>query len=168
MLHDRAGGRGVSKQRLTIDQGPNRLLPWFAALADRLASVVVLNRDWSSAVTPTVLADTPSGAGDRINRCVFLDPPYRTDERSTDIYNSDYEGTSDDAAVQAFEWAKANGDRYRIAYACHAGDFEVPEGWEAETLTFGGHRVNREGRVQDMVMFSPACLIDPPQPTLFG
>ena len=69
-----------------------RLIPWFFELADRLSKVIVLNRDWTSAVTPSVLRDHESTKTPSI--AVFLDPPYLTENRS-DMYQSDSDGSSD-------------------------------------------------------------------------
>ena len=147
---------GVSAQRDRVPQVTGRigchpgerkldLIAWFAALSDRLKRVIVLNRDWRSAVTPSLLVDTPTGPGEAATRCVLLDPPYRTDRRKATLYSSDAAGTSDDAAVASYAWALEHGDRYRIAYCCHADDFPVPEGWEAMTRGFKGRR-RRAGR----------------------
>ena len=150
------GGHGVSMSRKKlptdglIGDGA-RLLPWFRSLQRRLQNVFVLNRDWSSAVTPTLLQHTPSSPKPPVG--VFLDPPYRTDTgRSDSLYSGDHEAT--DVAVAAYDWAVEHGGVYRIAYACHEGDFDVPDGWTAETLSMGHAR---EGAI-DMVMFSPACV----------
>ena len=116
----------------------------------------MLNRDWTSALTPTVLADTRTGPGERTNRCILLDPPYLTDRRKADLYHSDAKGESDHAAEQAYAWAVEHGDRYRIAYCCHSGDFDAPDGWTVETSTFGGHKKNHAGTA-DCIMFSPRC-----------
>ena len=121
-------------------------------LQDRLSRVVTLNRSWEHAVTPTLLMHTPSSPKPPV--AVFLDPPYRTDRRSTGLYGSDLDGTSDDVAVAAYRWAVEHGEVYRIAYACHEGDFELPEGWTVETMSF---RKGGDGR-EDCVMFSPRCL----------
>lgn len=161
-LGERAAG--TSKQRSPMPTA-GRLSDWFAALAHRLDRVVVLNRDWTSAVTPSLLADTPSGPGERINRCILLDPPYRTDRRKADLYGSDADGTSDDVAAASYEWAVEHGDRYRIAYCAHEDDFPVPVGWESLTRGFAGHRTGHAG-TSDIVMFSPACTV--PQPDLFA
>ena len=64
-------GEGVQAQRVgfagsneTVFTGDildgSRWAPWFAALAKRLERVVVLNRSWESAVTPSLLQQTPS------------------------------------------------------------------------------------------------------------
>ena len=83
-MHDSPGGRGVSVQRGSIPYIPDhvagrginahmvglpgdigtgdRLIPMMRALAQRLARVIVLARDWESALTPTVLMDTRTSA----------------------------------------------------------------------------------------------------------
>ena len=148
------GGKGVSAQR------DKRLLPWFEALAERLHGAIVLNRSWESALTPTVLADTPTGPGESVNRCVFLDPPYATENRHGAIYGSDGDGTSDDVAAASWRWALENGDRYRIAYCCHAGDVDVPDDWTAKDQTFRGPNRADTRAKRDQILFSPACLDD--------
>ena len=115
-------------------------------LQDRLHSVIVLNRDWTSCVTPAALAACPSASGH--SRAVLLDPPYLQDGQ---IYESD----DGKVARAAYAWAVRNGDEHRVAYCCRRGTFEVPPGWTAETKTFV-----RTGRGDDMVMFSPACVED--------
>ena len=125
------GGQGVSAQRATLDGEVGsgaRLLPWFEALAERLSRVVVLNRSWESALTPTVLMHTPSGPKPPVG--VLLDPPYRTDTgRADTLYHSDYAGESSDTATAAYRWAVEHGETYRIAYCCRDGDFDTPPGW---------------------------------------
>ena len=140
------GGRGISAQRKISVQ------EWFDALSVRLYKVVVLNRDWKSGTSPSILGNTSSYRG---TPAVFLDPPYLTSDRAN-LYRSDTDGSSDQTATEAYEWAVEHGSDYRIAYACHAGDFPVPDGWDAETLNFRGIRNDKQAK-QDMVMFSPAC-----------
>ena len=70
-------------------------------------------------------------------------------------------------ATAAYAWAIANGDRFRIAYCCHEGDFPVPDGWTFITASFGGVKdVERRANRQDMVMFSPLCVPDEPDPQM--
>lgn len=57
------------------------------------------------------------------------------------------------------------GDKYRIAYCCHAGDFPVSAGWTTITSTFGGIQLESRRGKQDLIMFSPAC--EEPQPSMF-
>ena len=123
-------------------------------MADRLAAVVVLNRDFTSALTPTVIQHTPSAPKPRVQ--VFLDPPYRTDTgRKPTMYVSDMDASSQDTAERAYAWAVEHGERYAVAYAMHEGDFPVPDGWDTVTMSF------RKGRTaaRDCVMFSPAAQI---------
>ena len=161
------GGQGIQAQRVGLpgEVGTGeRLQPMFRALARRLSRVVILNRDWTSAVTPTVLRrhrnHNPSVS-------VFMDPPYRTEHRNRTLYQSDLDGTSDGTAQDTWEWSKFMGERYRIAYACREGDVEPPGDWEVITMEFPGVKnpENRESS-RDMVLFSPTCIV--PQPSLFG
>ena len=160
-----AGGTGVQAQRREISSDGigtgKRLSDWMYALADRLAAVVILNRDWSSAVTPTLLQHTPTAPKPPVG--VFLDPPYLEDSRSVDLYEGD--GRAENPAEAAYRWALEHGDVYRIAYACHEGDFEVPDGWEAITRTFSGIKDAERlaSGKDDLVMFSPACVFRKPE-----
>ena len=170
-IHHWPGGDGVSAQRqgtaradrLEIAKADgsldgSRLRPWFRALAQRLSRVIVLNRSWESAVTDSVLQQTPSSPKPTV--AVFMDPPYRTaNGRSTGLYVGDRAGASDDVAEASYAWAVEHGDRYRIAYACHLNDFPVPDGWEIETRGFSGHRDEvKKAESTDCVIFSPACV----------
>ena len=160
-------GQGINVQRSdlhSLDETPGaRLLPWFRALARRLRKVIVLNRSWESAVTPTILMHTKHGKKPPVG--IFLDPPYKTNGRKRSLYQSDVDGTSDAVAEATYEWAVAHGETYRIAYACAEGDFPVPEGWTSTLKSFAGHNTSHE--FQDMVMFSPTCLEEPPQGKLW-
>ena len=137
----------------------DRLRPWFQDLADRLRNVIVLNRDWTSALTPTLLCDTPSQPG--YSQAILLDPPYRTHRRSKSLYVSDHDGTSDAVAEAAYEWALKHGDRYRLAYCCHTGDFPVPDGWDAITSAV------EERKLAEQIIFSPPCVAMRKQAGLF-
>ena len=160
-VKDASGGQGVSMQA-KHDDGEvltgERLRPWFRALAQRLSRVIVLNRSWESAVTDSVLQQTPSSPKPVV--AVFMDPPYKTTGgRSTGLYVGDKAGASDDVAEASYAWAVEHGAKYRIAYACHLGDFPVPDGWEVESRGFSGHRdAKKKAEAQDCVMFSPACV----------
>ena len=152
-VKDGLGGQGVSAQ----NERSNHLVAWFEDLAARLKAVVVLNRSWESALTPTLLMRTPSRTKKRAV-AVFLDPPYRTEERHGDIYESDRHGTaSTDAAEASYEWAISNGHNTRIAYCCHVGDFDLPAGWTSITTTFAGITDPERQKRRDLIMFSPAC-----------
>lgn len=158
-VRDNGYGRGINAQARafegTVGTG-ERLVEYFEALAQRLAGVVTLNRDWSSAVTPTLLQHTPTSPKPPV--AIFLDPPYRTTGgRSTQLYQSDSDGDSDRAAQNSYEWAVEHGDVYRIVYCAHEGDFPLPEGWDCHDIMFPGGG-KRRYRIKDRIMFSPACL----------
>ena len=147
------GGQGTSSQRARAE----RLLPWFMALSERLHAVIVLNRQWKSALTPTILADTPSSPG--FTRAIFLDPPYLLTDRRRRLYPTDAEDPEAAAARESWQWALDNGHRkdYRIAYCCRVGDFYFPETWECVTNTMSGiKRPDRRHRLE-AVYFSPSC-----------
>ena len=130
-----------------------RLIPWMNALAQRLAHVVVLNRSWESSLTFKTLGYSPKAS----EVGIFMDPPYLVEGRSANLYEGDT--VENNPARESYEWAVANGEKYRIGYCCHEGDFPLPEGWTAVTRTFSG--INRADRFQskrDLVMFSPPCL----------
>ena len=167
------GGAGVAMQRHTLPVGDgkrpeithprgvtglrgDRLQPWLRALSDRIKGVIVLNRGWQSAVTTSVLAQTETGPKPPVG--ILLDPPYLTAERASDVYGSDADGTSDDVARETYAWAVKHGDRYRIAYCCHKGDFSVPYGWTSQDETFAGIRDAKRRDRMDLIMFSPACV----------
>lgn len=148
------GGRGVQAQRKSLSQtigGGSRLIDWFEMLAQRLSHVIVLNRDWKSAVTPTVLLQH-GRKKDTVG--VLLDPPYLLDERtsSTVLYNSDVDTNSDHAAVEAYRWAIEHGEEYKIAYCAHLGDFPLPDGWTSNNPV-----KLRIGKRLEVIYYSPAC-----------
>ena len=150
------GGDGVSAQRATRPD----LVQWFRAIQARLKGVIVLNRSWESALTPTLLMHTPSSPKPPVG--ILMDPPYITDDRQAELYGSDADGSSSSTAHAAYLWAVEHGDVFRIAYCCHEGDFPVPDGWTANVSAFGGIKDEaRRAARHDLVMFSPACLKDP-------
>ena len=156
----KGGGQGVQVQRINApypaDDTGSRLLPWFTALADRLKSVIVLNRSWESALSPTILMHTRTGPKPPVG--VLLDPPYDMANRDATIYHSDADGTSDSVAAASWAWALEYGDTYRIAYCCHVDDLVVPEGWESVEAPFKGVKRPDRRDNREMIMFSPACL----------
>ena len=151
-VNDRGGGHGVSKQTAG---------GWhdvFRALQKRLENVVVLNRGWRSALTPTLLMHTETGPKPAVG--VLMDPPYRADEGNRDarVYATE---SALDAARDSYDWAVEHGGRFRIAYCCREGDFDVPDGWTSAETSFNGVRDSeRRAAHRDQVMFSPACLDD--------
>lgn len=157
------GGRGVTRQCTnTPTEIPNgeRLHGWFLALAARLSNVVVLNRSWEWALTPTVLGHVTDRRGSVKDIAVFMDPPYVIEGR-TGTYASDNEGVEsvNKVAKESYAWAVEHGERIRIAYCATSDDFPLPDGWTYEERPLPGIR-NREERQRgtiDRIMFSPAC-----------
>ena len=157
LVNDRGGGRGVQLQHIALSGvaaigSGERLLPWFRSLAQRMAEVVQLDRDWRSALTPTLLMDTATSSATG-PVAVFLDPPYLDNDRSLTLYTSDLDGEMPAAA--AWQWALDHGDRYRVAYCCHADDFELPEGWDEVSYRMPARRKSVR---HEVIRFSPACL----------
>ena len=157
---DRVGGQGVQTQRRqlpgVVGTG-ERLSDWFHALAQRLSRVVVLNRDWSSGLTPTLLMHTAQSPKPPVG--IFLDPPYKQANRvAVGFYRNDL---SDDVAVASYEWAVEHGanPQYRIAYCCHEGDFPLPDDWTVgKGLGFKGIKKPKRRGNRDIIMYSPGCL----------
>jgi len=120
----------------------------FRALSERLANVIVLNRDWTSATSPTVLGNTKSHSSET---AVFLDPPYVN-------FTGGYAvGDGNSAAEASYRWAVKNGEMLRIAYCCARGEFPVPDGWDNFHVSFNGIRDPERRGKRDLVMFSPRC-----------
>ena len=125
------------------------------ALADRFRHVIILAGNWKQCLGTSPLMHTSTAPKPSVG--ILLDPPYLTENRASKLYRSDADGTSDDVAVEAWEWALEHGDTYRIAYCCHEGDFEAPGGWEVTTRSLAGIRRRDVNTKRDCVMFSPAC-----------
>ena len=160
-IHGEGGGRGICAQRETIDAPAT--LEWLRAIAARFKRVIVLNRSWESAVTTSVLAQTATSGDYSVG--IMMDPPYIQDDRHADLYGSDAVRSSNETAAASYEWAVKHGNRYRIAYCGHEGDFPVPDGWDYTLKTFKGIRDAERRERRDIVMYSPACVTV--QPSLF-
>jgi hypothetical protein len=147
LVHLGDAGRGVTRQRA--------LLPWFYALAERMARVRVCSGDWSRVCGPTPTHKLGATG-------VFLDPPYSTEAgRDMDIYIED----CGDVAHAVREWALEQGKRpdMRIALCGYEGEHEMP-GWDvAQWKAHGGYgnqgeAAGRENAHRERIWFSPACL----------
>ena len=153
--------------RLTGQQRAS-IADWFINLSQRLKNVIVLNRSWESAITPTILGDTDHHS--QSVRAVFLDPPYLLTNRISTLYQTETQDTTDKAARDSYNWAVSRGNNsgYRIAYCCAEGDFDIPPGWASINQAFSGIRNSaRRSERREIIMFSPACLPVPQQQTIF-
>jgi site-specific DNA-adenine methylase len=149
-------GQGVNRKLPHLgDNGQGRLVPWFAAIADRLARVRVCSGDWSRVCGPSVTWKLGVTA-------VFLDPPYAdTADRKGDLYAHD----SLTVAHDVREWAIEAGKRadMRIALCGYEGEHEMPSTWAAQEWSagsgFGAQAEERTGNGErERVWYSPACL----------
>lgn len=156
------GDRGADKPgpRLASNE---RLHAYMGSLAERLRRVRVCCGDWSRIVTNGALA-----YGNTVG--VFLDPPY-TNVRTADLY------TVDDftVAIDVAAWCRENGDnpRYRIVLCGYEGEHDLP-GWRvyrysasAAYQTTNGGGANAENRHKECLWFSPHCVDNARQASLF-
>ncbi len=139
----------------TLEAYQANIRAWFRQLQDRLLRVTVLNRDWTSLTSPSVLGNTKTQTSET---ALFLDPPYITSDRSQDLYVSDKRGISDKVARECFEWAVKHGEAFRIAYCCTQGDFDLPDGWTEYLQSYGGIKREDKREKMDCIMFSPRCV----------
>ena len=159
LVHLGNNGQGVSRQRVHLgDNGRGepqaRLIPWFRALADRLARVRVCSGDWSRVCGPSVTFKHGLTG-------VFLDPPYAdTADRTSDLYREDSESCAH--AVRA--WAIENGSNplLRIALCGYEGEHDMPESWAVHLWSagegFGSQADERSNNgKRERIWFSPAC-----------
>ena len=154
-IQPRGGGNGISAQNRSFATN-EAIYDYFRLLSKRLRRVTTLNRPFDGFISPSILGNTTTQVTDT---AIFLDPPYRLSTgRESTLYSSDFDGTSEDVAVTAYEWAIANGDTFKIAYCCHEGDFEIPSNWTSIMDEFNGIRKqSRRVTQRDCVMFSPKC-----------
>ena len=121
-------------------------------ISDRIHAIHVHCKPWEKCLSSNLLTNR----GNIADAAIFLDPPYKLKQRANKIYEN--EEQSDDAAVASYEWAIANGEKYKVAYCCHSNDFPLPAGWDCEEREFIMEDRKNRGEVKDWVMFSPACL----------
>jgi len=140
------GGRGVNSQTTHTNDHYEFVLNTMQQLAERLFKVIVLNRSWESALTNSMI-----GTQHRDKVCIFVDPPYILDQRTASLYHTDASKLSNTIAHESYQWCVKHGDQFRIAYASHEGDFDVPPGWTVETQSMTGKNL-------DQIMFSPTCI----------
>lgn len=154
-------GRGVNRTQ----QGSNTLV-YLQQLAERMRRVRVTCGDWTRIMGPSITwganENNPTLTG------VVLDPPYSMEGRTEDIYAHD-----EDVSEAARQWAIQNGDNPSLRIVYFGFDAPMPSGWEAviwkQDPGYGGQsdgagRVNRE---RERAWFSPHCLKEASQPSLF-
>lgn len=146
------GGRGDRPSSVGSVHAQSDIYAYFDALSARLRRVRVVCGDWSRVVTPSVT----TGHG---LTGVFLDPPYRFEDRDSDLYACD-----NDVFNEVREWAIANGDNPLLRIAICGYNFDMPDGWMPyRWKTTGGYgsQGNGRGKVnagREVVWFSPRCI----------
>jgi hypothetical protein len=154
------GNRGVLRQDVSD------LKAWMRALSSRLRDTLILNGDWSRAVTPAMMGSGTIG--------IMFDPPYG----AAAGYNGTlYTNQNADISTKIRTWCVDHGDdpNMRIAYCGYApeGDILERHGWVAhrwkaqggygnqgqanqEKVTDSGQTVPGN-RFRECVWFSPTC-----------
>ena len=163
------GGRGV--QRHSTRANENWLQSWFDALSERLSRTIVLCKDWEGILSPTVLGITPSQIDSPQTTGLFLDPPYSTPGRNTNLYQKD----SLTVAHNVEAWAlrehpiygiPAKNPRLRICIAGYDGEYPRLDDWQkVPWKRAAGYEVlgSKKKDRQEMLWFSPQVT----SPTLF-
>ena len=141
------GGRGVSHQRIGADRhggaspltetdgilDGSRLRPWFRChRRQRLARVIILNRSLGkSALTDSVLQQTPIEPEASRSACSWIHPTAPHGARTAAsgppacTRATRHGSQSDDVGSRDLQaWAVEHGERYRVAYCMHEGDFD--------------------------------------------
>ena len=105
--------------------------------------------------TRSASASTAGTSGSSATRCGL------TGEGRGTHYDSDRDGTSDDVAQAAYDWALEHGERYRVAYCQFEDDFPVPAGWTSLESAV------QHDRRAEQILFSPPCIDVQRQGALF-
>jgi DNA adenine methylase len=156
------GSSGVNRKLPRIIGGnsiqkSDRLVQWFADLANRLAKVRVCCGDWTRVTSPAVTIHNGLTA-------VFLDPPYSHSERDKDLYT-----TETDCSAAVRRWAIDNGDNplMRIALCGYDGEHAMPDSWECFAWkAHGGYSNQSKSKSnancrRERIWFSPHCIREP-------
>ena len=155
----RRSGVGAGGLAPDYENTRERLRHWFLHLQNRLFRVVVLNRDWRSCTSPTMLGEHDERPG--LIRGIFLDPPYIMDGvRDAGVYASDADKTSDSTARAALEWALTLADRpgFKVAYCCYGFEFEDDlKDWSHVDGKLTGVRTDKGHLRKERIYFSPQC-----------
>jgi hypothetical protein len=141
------------------------LRAWFRFLSARLRHVRIITGDWTRLCTMGAIRSLSVRVGGAAAG-VFLDPPYSTAVRRTDLYENDVAGLSE--AVR--EWCAANDQHpdVRIVLAGFAGEGHetlVARGWrEVEWYSRGflrggmGNIGDGNQQHRERLWLSPSCL----------
>src|SRR4030042_580971 len=164
-------GRGIHRKSLVIRQKPNlsnnkgihrsslytnntnQLIDYFKQLANRLRRVRVCCGDWTRVLTKAVT--TGNGIAG-----IFLDPPYCSSDRNSNLYSID----SMTIAQEVQKWAIDNGDNklFRIALCGYENDYDMPKNWVKIAWKanggYGNQSKNKDNAGKERIWFSPYCI----------
>lgn len=129
-----------------------QLLELFSALEQRLRWVRITCGDWQRILGRSItVAHGPTG--------VSLDPPYRADDRTSQVYRED----DPDLSYQTELWAAANDGDPMLRIVLHGRGDEhdglLARGWTR-------HLWRRQG--DEVIWASPSCIVAPRQADLFA
>lgn len=177
-------GQGVNQEHRdagTCDARRLWLTDWMQRLADRLRLVRTCYGHWSR------VCDSESTLTRLGLTGVFLDPPYPTHStngkksRSDKLYASDRHSDLNALRDEVLDWCKRWGGNpgIRAAVCCYEGDgYEelAGLGWEPYSWEASGGYGNQarggggkaENAKRERIYFSPHCLPEGGQPTLFS
>ena len=175
-IDDTGGGMGVQRHRKTY-QGRHKsnseewLTPWFEALSQRLSQTIVTCIDWKGVLSPTLLGITPGQIDSPKTTGVFLDPPYNTPGRNTNIYQKDSLTVANNVETWALSphpkyGIPAEHPRLRICIAGYEGEYPRLDDWQKVPWKRAGGYENSGSKKKDrqeMLWFSPQVT----SPTLF-
>lgn len=160
----RDSGQGIQVQRKSFDEyapcngrldTAAHLMQIAYALQRRLWRTYIYCKDWKDFVSPTLLGltdarDTTTG--------ILLDPPYSYANRNNrELYSYDGGEIASDVREWAIRQANKWQERIRIAFCSYDGDFDMPDGWWAESWGRSGPAGDRK---DEIIWFSPHCLRD--------
>lgn len=166
LVNARNAGRGVNRELPHLgNAGRGVLDAYMAALSDRLHRVRITCGSWTRVLTPSASRAKTGGDG---SIGVLLDPPYAT---SGDLYAVTAGGT--DVALEAREWARANGEQVRVVLCGYDTEHDalLDVGWnviEGRAGGGAGYSTNATNGRRERLWLSPACLDDGQQGSLFG
>jgi site-specific DNA-adenine methylase len=157
------GDKGMGVHKVSYK---NNIYEWFGSLAKRLRRVRVVCGEWHRVCGGDWQDCTWKTVG------MFFDPPYGVNDRAK-VYHHD----SADVAGDVLAWCAERGqrDNYRIVIAGYEEyrSLVSDHGWTSENWKARGGYANtgnnrgQENREREMLYFSPACVREQRQVSLF-
>ncbi len=140
------------------------LTAYLESLCCRLRKTTILAGDWSTCVSPAMLAWRH--ADRRFHAAgvaVFLDPPYTGPLRGVDLYGTDSGTVAADVLAWCRQWGQHPQLRICLAGYVSEHDELEAEGWSVSSWSSAA---GGESRHDERLWFSPACLSADEQMTM--